>query len=104
MGHAFFEVISTNQDADGKEFVSLLEARKHPFYSSQFHPEKNAFECASPGTLRVRTALHTRSHPSMRCSILLTSLSASAVAVHTNGWATCASSTSLLRNARNTCR
>ena len=42
--HAFFEVVASNRDARGKEFVSLFEARQYPFYGSQFHPEKNAFE------------------------------------------------------------
>ena len=42
--HAFFRVVGTNQDVHGKEFVSLFEARQYPFYGSQFHPEKNAFE------------------------------------------------------------
>ena len=42
--HAFFKVVATNRDARGVEFVSLMEGRHYPFYGSQFHPEKNAFE------------------------------------------------------------
>jgi len=43
--HAFFKVVATNRDpVHGAEFTSILEARDYPFYSSQFHPEKNAGE------------------------------------------------------------
>ena len=40
----FFNVITTNSDRNGVEFVSTLEAKKYPFYSTQWHPEKYAFE------------------------------------------------------------
>lgn len=40
----FFELISTNQDRKGVEFVSTIEAFKYPIYGSQWHPEKNTFE------------------------------------------------------------
>ena len=40
---ATFRTIATNT-VDGVEFVSMLEGRELPFYASQFHPEKNAFE------------------------------------------------------------
>jgi gamma-glutamyl hydrolase len=42
--HAFFEVVATNVDGAGTEFVSLVQSRAYPFYGAQFHPEKNAFE------------------------------------------------------------
>jgi len=41
---AFFNVLSTNVDRKGKEFVSLVEGKKYPVYAAQFHPEKNNFE------------------------------------------------------------
>jgi len=41
---AFFNVLATNVDRKGKEFVSLVEGKKYPVYASQFHPEKNNFE------------------------------------------------------------
>uniref|UniRef100_A0A7S2JXH7 folate gamma-glutamyl hydrolase n=1 Tax=Leptocylindrus danicus TaxID=163516 RepID=A0A7S2JXH7_9STRA len=37
---SMFEIISTNVDANGKEFVSTIEARDYPFYGTQWHPEK----------------------------------------------------------------
>ena len=40
----FFDVITTNFDRNGVEFVSTMEAKKYPFYSTQWHPEKYAFE------------------------------------------------------------
>ncbi len=40
----FFKVLTTNFDRKGTQFVSTLEAKKYPFYSTQWHPEKCAFE------------------------------------------------------------
>lgn len=40
----FFKVLTTNFDRKGNEFVSTMEGRKYPFYSTQWHPEKSAFE------------------------------------------------------------
>lgn len=40
----FFRVLSTNIDDEGMEFVSTMEAKRYPFYSMQWHPEKSAFE------------------------------------------------------------
>lgn len=42
----FFKVLSTN--TDGRiTFVSTVEAYRFPFYGTQWHPEKNAFEWRS---------------------------------------------------------
>ena len=40
----FFTILSTNSDRNGIEFVSTIEAKKYPFYGTQWHPEKNSFE------------------------------------------------------------
>ena len=40
----FFKVLSTNNDRNGKKFISTMEAIKYPFYATQWHPEKNSFE------------------------------------------------------------
>ena len=40
----FFKVLTTNFDRKGTEFVSTMEGRKYPFYSTQWHPEKSPFE------------------------------------------------------------
>ena len=40
----FFQVLSTNNDRKGKQFVSTMEGIKYPFYATQWHPEKNPFE------------------------------------------------------------
>ncbi|XP_077980799.1 gamma-glutamyl hydrolase-like [Glandiceps talaboti] len=40
----FYQVISTNVDEKGLEFISVMEAIKYPFYGVQWHPEKNIFE------------------------------------------------------------
>jgi gamma-glutamyl hydrolase len=41
---SMFNVLSTNKDRKGVEFVSTIEAWKYPIYGSQWHPEKNDFE------------------------------------------------------------
>lgn len=43
---SFFDVLSTNHDGYGDEFVSTIESKKYPIYGTQWHPEKNAFEWA----------------------------------------------------------
>ena len=40
----FYNMLSTNQDRQGVEFVSMIEAFKYPIFGSQWHPEKNNFE------------------------------------------------------------
>ena len=40
----FFSILSTNRDRNGIKFVSTIEAKRYPFYGSQWHPEKNPFE------------------------------------------------------------
>ena len=54
---AFFRPLATNT-VDGVEFVSLMEGRQLPFYASQFHGEKNAFEWVSPNP-KPSPAVHT---------------------------------------------
>eukprot|EP00741_Cyanophora_paradoxa_P018082 tig00021037_g17459.t1 len=43
-GLSAFRVLTSSVDASGRRFVSTIEARKLPFYATQWHPEKNAFE------------------------------------------------------------
>ena len=40
----FFNVLSTSVDRNGTEFVSTMEGKHYPFFSTQWHPEKNSFE------------------------------------------------------------
>lgn len=40
----FFNVLSTNKDRKGDEFVSTIEAYKYPIFGTRWHPEKNSFE------------------------------------------------------------
>mmetsp|Transcript_27625 Transcript_27625/g.42265 ORF Transcript_27625/g.42265 Transcript_27625/m.42265 type:complete len:376 (-) Transcript_27625:148-1275(-) len=48
---SFFDVIATSFDGNGREFVSVIEAKSYPFYGVQFHPEKPNFEYSTyPGT------------------------------------------------------
>lgn len=42
--HNSFNLLAVNWDANGKEYIALVEHKKLPIYASQFHPEKNAFE------------------------------------------------------------
>jgi len=41
---SFFDVLSTNKDRQGVEFVSTIESKKYPIFGSQWHPEKNDYE------------------------------------------------------------
>lgn len=41
---SFWRVVATNVDRLGVEFISIVEARQHAFFATQFHPEKNQFE------------------------------------------------------------
>jgi len=41
-----FDVLSTNSDRQGVDFVSSIEAKDFPIYGTQWHPEKNAYEWA----------------------------------------------------------
>lgn len=42
--HAAFELLAFNVDRKGRPFGSMIEGRSYPFYATQFHPERNAFE------------------------------------------------------------
>ena len=41
-------MIAKNKDEHGLEFISFLEAKRYPFWGTQFHPEKNNFEVFRP--------------------------------------------------------
>jgi len=41
---SLFKIVSTALDGNRDEFVDIMEGHKYPFYGTQFHPEKNAFE------------------------------------------------------------
>ena len=34
-----FRVLAIAQDERGKDMIAMIEARRYPFYASQFHPE-----------------------------------------------------------------
>ncbi|XP_028401389.1 gamma-glutamyl hydrolase-like [Dendronephthya gigantea] len=40
----FFRILSTNNDRNGKTFVSTMEGIRYPIYGIQWHAEKNSFE------------------------------------------------------------
>lgn len=41
---SYFDVLATNRDRNGTEFVSLIEGKSGFVFASQFHPEKNVYE------------------------------------------------------------
>lgn len=41
---SFYDLLSTNVDRQGVEFVSTMEAFNYPIFATQWHPEKNSFE------------------------------------------------------------
>ena len=55
---SFYNVLSTNVDYAGKPFVSTYEAKSFPFYATQWHPEKNAFEWGGIGKLGEKAIPH----------------------------------------------
>ena len=52
----FWDILSVNEDVNGLEFVSTMEAKNYPIFGTQFHPEKNAYEWAPkyPGIPHTR--------------------------------------------------
>ena len=58
---SFYNVLSTNSDEDGKEFVSVIESKEYPVYGTQWHPEKNAFEYGvTNGDIPYQSINHSR--------------------------------------------
>lgn len=39
-----FNVLSTNFDDNGIEYVSTIEHKRYPIFGTQWHPEKNTYE------------------------------------------------------------
>jgi len=60
----FWNVLSTNRDWDGLEFISLMEAKHYPIWGSQYHPEKNAYEWTRkyPDIPHFKDAIHASAH------------------------------------------
>lgn len=48
---SFYNILSTNVDRKGLEFVSTIESKKYPVYGLQWHPEKNNFEWLYPSQI-----------------------------------------------------
>ncbi len=42
----FYSLVATSTDRLGQPFVAAWEARKYPFFATQFHPERTLFEWA----------------------------------------------------------
>ncbi len=38
---SFYWIVSINKDRDNKDFVSIIESKKYPFYGFQWHPEQH---------------------------------------------------------------
>ena len=53
--------LATGNDLDGLEFVALLESKTFPFWLSQFHPEKNAYEWTPKYPMIPHTSAAVRS-------------------------------------------
>ena len=47
----FYQLLSTNQDRKGREFISTIESKQYPIYGCQWHPERQVFSFnpQSPG-------------------------------------------------------
>ena len=41
---SFWNVLSTNYDTTGVNFISMMESKHYPMWAIQYHPEKNMFE------------------------------------------------------------
>ena len=60
----FWDVLSTNKDWNGLEFISLMESKHYPMWGSQYHPEKNAFVWTRkhPNIPHSKDAIHAAAH------------------------------------------
>ncbi|GMI06087.1 hypothetical protein TrVE_jg5716 [Triparma verrucosa] len=57
-----FDLLSTNEDRQGLEFVSSFEHSKFPIYGTQYHPEKSNFEYGSTDPLKNDVPYENISH------------------------------------------
>ena len=53
----FWNVLSVNNDKNGIQFISTLEAKEAPIFGTQFHPEKNPYVWLNP---RIPDVAHSR--------------------------------------------
>ena len=61
----FYNILSTSVDRNGIEFVSTMEGKHYPFFSTQWHPEKNSFEWNSTRNMsHVQKAIETTQYMS----------------------------------------
>ncbi|WJX67713.1 Gamma-glutamyl hydrolase 2 [Trifolium repens] len=56
---SFFEILTTCNSEDDKVYVSTVRSRNYPVTGFQWHPEKNAFEWASPRIPHTEDAIRT---------------------------------------------
>ena len=45
---SFFTLLSDTPDANGQDYISIIEAKRYPFIAVQFHPEQPCFEWHNP--------------------------------------------------------
>ena len=57
----FWNILATNHDVNGLEFISLLEAKNYPIWGSHFHPEKmaNAWTLKYPKIPHDSSSIHS---------------------------------------------
>eukprot|EP01092_Planopodium_desertum_P009580 TRINITY_DN4136_c0_g1_i1.p1 TRINITY_DN4136_c0_g1~~TRINITY_DN4136_c0_g1_i1.p1 ORF type:complete len:322 (-),score=47.02 TRINITY_DN4136_c0_g1_i1:31-996(-) len=53
--NTFYDVLSTNLDRQGREFISTIEAKLYPIYGTQWHPERQQYEFNSEDVGLVHT-------------------------------------------------
>ncbi|XP_047306855.1 gamma-glutamyl hydrolase 2-like [Impatiens glandulifera] len=58
----FFKIITTSVDQEDKVYVSSVQANNYPVTAVQWHPEKNAFEWASPEIPHSDDAVQVTQH------------------------------------------
>lgn len=56
----FWNVLSTNYDENGIQFISMMESKHYPIWAVQYHPEKNMFEWTEkyPNIPHTQDAVH----------------------------------------------
>ena len=55
-----WDIFATSNDADGVEFISLMESKKYPILATHFHPEKISFEWAPEYKNTMNRSLQAR--------------------------------------------
>eukprot|EP00955_Chlamydomonas_euryale_P058226 357001-Chlamydomonas_euryale.AAC.18 len=58
----WYKILTTTKDRQGIEYISSMEAKKYPFFGTQWHPEKPSFEFGIPEIPHTLDAILVAQH------------------------------------------